>query len=442
MSKKRKSSTRSMSTCKSFLIDVCKESSLHGLNHFTRPNRSTLEQVVWSVIVTSAILGTLYTGWHVWNNYVTSGPVTVVETTYFKYAQVSFPSVVICDVSRVDWKRVLALDYAKMVSTDQRVDMDQVRQTIQALLQGLSVITYGDFDEFNRLRQFENSTIPLLNKVNITQLLLQVMRPCPEVFIGECYWRYERLNCCDIFELQKTEFGFCFSYNSDFSEVSMGPSQLGETGLDSFWEDSRGVWRPKRTSTRGQFSGLRVRVSTPPLEELPPLVDARPGVKVLIGEPRAFTFGTDMIVSSGSFGDINVWGDRVYSRPRLRSMTLDRRKCLFMDEARALGYPECTIEQLLCLNKHNLAFNQIMPSNVDRIFFISNDSSTEILTCDCDLDCDHQMYIAEVTVAETSVVWRNCRSVCGSFSSQWCRDCLFPHSTIVSLLARSEEQDP
>lgn len=66
-----------------------------------------------------------------------------------------------------------------------------------------------------------------------------------------------------------------------------------------------------------------------------------------------------------------------------------------------LGYPDCTIQQLLCLNKHNPEFNQIMPSTVDQIFFKSKSSTSEIITCDCATDCDHQMYIAEVTVAET-----------------------------------------
>ncbi|KAI5712158.1 hypothetical protein M8J75_006316 [Diaphorina citri] len=400
--------------CKDYLLDVCKESSLHGLVHFTRPSRSLIEQVVWGMIVSSAMMSTLYTGWRVWDNYVTSGPVTVVETTYFKYAQVAFPSVIICDVSRVEWKRVLALNYSKLIDFDKREgDMQKIRQTIQALLQALSVITFGDFDEFNRVRSFEKTTVPLLSKVNVTQLLLEVMRPCYEVFIGECLWRYQRFNCCQIFELQKTEFGFCYSFNSDFSELSMGPSQEIETSLDSSWQDIWGVWRPRRTSTRGQYSGLRLTVSTPPLQELPPDVDAKPGVKVLIGEPRAFTFGTDMIVSSGSFGDISVWGDRLYSRPRLRSMPLERRKCLFMDEAKSLGYPDCTIEQLLCLNKHNPEFNQIMPSNVDKIFFSSNDSSTEILSCDCATDCDHQMESSEEVLLD--IHFR--RSTCNLYRS-------------------------
>lgn len=48
------------------------------------------------------------------------------------------------------------------------------RSTIQSLMQALSVITFGDFDEFSRIRKFENTTIPEMSKVNITQLLLEV----------------------------------------------------------------------------------------------------------------------------------------------------------------------------------------------------------------------------------------------------------------------------
>jgi len=47
------------------------------------------------------------------------------------------------------------------------------------------------------------------------------MRPCAEVFSdGGCWWNFKQVNCCDVFELQRTEFGLCHSFNSDFSEYS------------------------------------------------------------------------------------------------------------------------------------------------------------------------------------------------------------------------------
>lgn len=64
---------------------------------------------------------------------------------------------------------------SRLIDFDKREgDMQKIRQTIQVLLQALSVITFGDFDEFNRVRSFEKTTVPLLSKVNVTQLLLEV----------------------------------------------------------------------------------------------------------------------------------------------------------------------------------------------------------------------------------------------------------------------------
>lgn len=53
----------------------------------------------------------------------------------------------------------------------------------------------------------------------IKQCIIQVMRPCDDVFLPEgCWWNFKQVNCCEIFELQRTEFGLCHSFNSDFSE--------------------------------------------------------------------------------------------------------------------------------------------------------------------------------------------------------------------------------
>ena len=38
--------------------------------------------------------------------------------------------------------------------------------------------------------------------------------PKCENFIFECSWSYRDQNCCDIFEIQKTFYGFCYSFNS------------------------------------------------------------------------------------------------------------------------------------------------------------------------------------------------------------------------------------
>ncbi|CAI6359604.1 unnamed protein product [Macrosiphum euphorbiae] len=52
---------------------------------------------------------------------------------------------------------------------------------------------------------------------NITDLMLKLMPTVDEVF-DACYWRGTGFNCTDILRLQRTEEGFCYSFNSKTSE--------------------------------------------------------------------------------------------------------------------------------------------------------------------------------------------------------------------------------
>lgn len=52
-----------------------------------------------------------------------------------------------------------------------------------------------------------------------------------------------------------------------------------KNGINSYWKDPDGSIRPRKTGSRGQWSGLRVTVSTP-LSILPPGMDVKSGVKV------------------------------------------------------------------------------------------------------------------------------------------------------------------
>jgi len=52
----------------------------------------------------------------------------------------------------------------------------------------------------------------------ILLVLVQVIVSCKELFAEECWWRNNFYDCCSLFELQKSEYGFCYSFNSETSE--------------------------------------------------------------------------------------------------------------------------------------------------------------------------------------------------------------------------------
>lgn len=74
-----------------------------------RLTRSRFRRVFWTITVACAVLLAAYAIVESWMSYNRSSIDTVVETTFFNYADIAFPMVVICDNSRVDWQRVTRL---------------------------------------------------------------------------------------------------------------------------------------------------------------------------------------------------------------------------------------------------------------------------------------------------------------------------------------------
>lgn len=51
-------------------------------------------------------------------------------------------------------------------------------------------------------------------RLNFTEIYMEVMHRCSELFTGYCWWRKKYMNCCDILVQQKCEYGICYSFNS------------------------------------------------------------------------------------------------------------------------------------------------------------------------------------------------------------------------------------
>ncbi|XP_065222143.1 pickpocket protein 19-like [Planococcus citri] len=417
---------------KKYSTDLCNNLSFHGLSHFVDSERSVAEKFFWGCLFVGAVIGAVTSIRLIWLNFIQSVTETVVETTYYKYSHVAFPAVIICESSRVDWSRALQLNETNVPEMD-----NETKPAILDLLQALAGIEFGEFDRFEVLREHKH-LLPKLQTIKISDLLLkfnkpslfllllepiQVKKSCEELFIGKCWWRSHYIDCCTVFELSKSEFGYCYAFNSDLSEYSKKLS-LAEEGIESYWRDPDGVLRPRRTGSRGQWSGLRVTVHTPPAGLLTPRNDIKAGLKVFVGEPRSFVMGGEITVAAGQYGNVHIWGDRLYSTDRLRLMDSRKRQCLYSNEDTALGleyylrqnckmdcykyhtykyynnpaYPPCTVEDLLCLSDHNSIFNNMLPPFA-QAFFEPNETG---MMCDCKADCTHQMYIAEITIAEES----------------------------------------
>ena len=55
--------------------------------------------------------------------------------------------------------------------------------------------------------------IDRMGQENLTTLMRKVMPSCSE-FLRKCWWRGEEKNCTDLFDVRKTDDGFCCSFNT------------------------------------------------------------------------------------------------------------------------------------------------------------------------------------------------------------------------------------
>jgi len=55
--------------------------------------------------------------------------------------------------------------------------------------------------------------------------------------------------------------------------------------------------------------------------------------QILMGEPKGAPLGSDMVVMAGNFGNINVWGYRIYNTQRTKRLSPNQRNCYFGDES-------------------------------------------------------------------------------------------------------------
>ena len=77
------------------------------------------------------------------------------------------------------------------------------------LLTGFRNIPDDKFDEFDELE----GLIDRLGQGNLTTLMRKVMPSCSE-FLRKCWWHGELKNCSDLFDVRKTDDGFCCSFNT------------------------------------------------------------------------------------------------------------------------------------------------------------------------------------------------------------------------------------
>ncbi|KAG8263492.1 hypothetical protein J6590_032182 [Homalodisca vitripennis] len=157
-------------------------------------------------------------GLHSWGRYRAVPTVIDVKETHHPLFLFPFPTVTVCSGTRVKRgpaREILSGYLPSEIPLKNKENMLSYVMSMLSLLQFPSYHLIKPYLRTQETSQFLQEFVDL----NITEFMLQVMPTCAEIFY-ECQWHGSNVNCCEIFELQRTEQGYCWSFNSLTSEAT------------------------------------------------------------------------------------------------------------------------------------------------------------------------------------------------------------------------------
>jgi hypothetical protein len=218
-----------------------KNSSVHAVHYLTEPSMKMIEKLFWLVVIFLASLAMAYCCLLLSSRFRSSLTSTVFESTNFKITEIPFPAVTLCNSYRLNYDKTQdALDKFLINGTEKE------KQVFLTLINVLQTMDYGSYDEFAIL---ESDYRGELDHLNVSEIYRFMMHECEDFFI-HCSWRGKKVRCCEIFSIQVTEYGLCFSFNSFTNE---GTTFINRT--KNF---------PWRVANIGKDSALKVIVNSSP----------------------------------------------------------------------------------------------------------------------------------------------------------------------------------
>ncbi|XP_025073796.1 uncharacterized protein LOC105426075 [Pogonomyrmex barbatus] len=215
----------------------CSRTTLHGLRYVVDTDLHIIVRFLWLILfilsstVASNVIYSLALRFQ-------AAPTSIgIESMHYETSNLPFPSVTLCPNDRVDWNRALKLEPRIFRNGTDKESFDTFRE----ILGKLSVMSFGDFDDLDFLK---NRSLHSLADIDVTYVLREVMPRCDQL-LSECWWRNETRDCCEIFQVQKTEYGFCYSFNSELAETP--PTNPAEA-------------RPRKATGYGDWSGVKVTI--------------------------------------------------------------------------------------------------------------------------------------------------------------------------------------
>ncbi|XP_030564308.1 pickpocket protein 19 [Drosophila novamexicana] len=295
-----------------YLKEYCSSSSVHGIRYLTDPKLRNFERLIWLLILVGTFICATIVYVDLTELYNSARVHTTIEDSMLPIFYVHFPSVGICPRSRINWPRLQEEVPAYFMGTNATAEQ---KELFKSFFTAVSALHFNDMRSLESF--FKNSSlaasISQLDGLDVTKVLEYMNLDCGDFFL-DCNWRGRPHNCCEIFEMQRTELGFCWVFNSAVS-AQMRQRQR---------EDK---YYPRRTAQSGPGTGLQVVMGLNKTLAKPGLR----GVYVMVKQPQQWSEAA-RLVPHDSHNRISVMPRYTGSDSRTRVLTARVRRCIFPDE--------------------------------------------------------------------------------------------------------------
>ncbi|XP_015371445.1 PREDICTED: pickpocket protein 19-like [Diuraphis noxia] len=258
-------------TLKSIWVDYCENGSIHGLRHIIQKNETPWKRLMWILLLIVASIAIVVLVSASWEKYSYSSMEIAVDDPHYPLTKIDFPAVTICPISKIIYSKAL-----KLVLNKHSNDSDLRTRWTNSLM-ALSRMQFPhNTNLYYILKNIPTIKIPL---DDISDLMLKLAPSIEDIFI-KCFWRGVTYKCKDILRFQRTEQGFCYSFNSQTAERSTN----NESNIHPPFDGRDGILIPLRNNAAGKHTGLKLIMKNMSNEFFPTDYRRR-GFNVLVHPP-------------------------------------------------------------------------------------------------------------------------------------------------------------
>ncbi|PSN57566.1 hypothetical protein C0J52_00510 [Blattella germanica] len=253
---------------------------------------------------------------------------------------------------------------------------DSLRTDVRRILALLSKFQYPYFQRSLHEDYPRQPMTDILDTIKLSEFILRIMPQCQDVFF-ECYWLAEFFNCCDVFSIQRSEAGFCYSFNSSVTD-------------EFFFDHSKEVsskdytCNPRRNIAAGTTTGLEVyMIKISDQDSLGQGQLFPNGNRIMINHPLVPPEVTKTIYVQG----MKATSFQVKISPTITMASQDIRGMSLEEQ----GVPECKFSQLRCIHEINDYIRVFNPPNGGHI--LQGKYKTKVINCtECLPTCHESKY--------------------------------------------------